>query len=195
LTYNRILDAAERLLRKEDIDAIRMEALLEEAGVSVGSFYARFQGKEALFSGLVIRYREDVEAFVNGPVDIGARNLEEACRARVTSQVSRFRKRRELLRFLVTHHRTRAQHAAILRELASRVNEWTGRFFEPFHDEIDHPDPAKAIQTGVYFMAAICRDRILFGNGPHSSTVSLTISTPIICRGRRSTMSPPATLA
>jgi AcrR family transcriptional regulator len=175
-TYHRILDAAESLLRDQDMSSISMETLLAEAGVTVGSFYARFEGKEALYGALVDRYREDIEAFVSRPTETGAGDLEEACRALVATYVRRIRKRRGLLRFLVGHYRTRTERSPLLRGLSERVNDWFVQVLMPFRDEIGHRDPRQAIRNGTYFMAAICRDRILFGESPHSLSVSLPAS-------------------
>jgi AcrR family transcriptional regulator len=175
-TYQRILDAAERLLGERDFESIRMEELLAEAGVTFGSFYARFQGKQALQSALVERYRQDVQEFVARPPATDAEDLEAACRAIVVDRVRRFRRRNGLMRFLVTHQRTRAAHMPVLREQAGRLNEWMVRYFLPFRDEIGHRDARQAVLTGVYLVLAICRDRVLFGDSPHSSTVPLSLA-------------------
>jgi AcrR family transcriptional regulator len=59
-TYVRILDATECLLEDREFDAVRIEQVLSEARVSAGSFYSRFEGKEALLQALLSRYTEGV---------------------------------------------------------------------------------------------------------------------------------------
>lgn len=54
-TTDAILDAAERLLAERGWAATTIQAIAAEAGVAIGSIYARFAGKEALHLALVDR--------------------------------------------------------------------------------------------------------------------------------------------
>jgi AcrR family transcriptional regulator len=173
-TYARILDAAEKLLCDRDLDSLRIEDLIEEAGVSIGSFYARFDGKEAILGALFERYREDLERFTAQRPPTGGRGLEAACRWFVTQRVRRFRRRRGMLRALTMETRRRPDLAVEARAQARRVTDWCVAFFSACADEIGHRDKRGAIAHGVYFVHAICRDRILFGSSPHASTVRLS---------------------
>jgi len=47
-TRARILEASERLLKREGVDKTSVEAVMREAGLTVGGFYAHFASKEAL---------------------------------------------------------------------------------------------------------------------------------------------------
>jgi AcrR family transcriptional regulator len=49
---NRMLDAAERLMREGGPRAITIEAVIERSETSMGSFYARFENREGLFQAL-----------------------------------------------------------------------------------------------------------------------------------------------
>jgi AcrR family transcriptional regulator len=51
-TLVRIVTAAERLLVEEGADAMTVKAVMARAGVGPGSFYARFEGREALLTYL-----------------------------------------------------------------------------------------------------------------------------------------------
>jgi len=175
-TYARILDAAERLLATQDLEGLRLEDLLAEARVSVGSFYARFRGKEAIVDALVERYREDVDTFTRQPTEIDAENLEQACRLVVSARVRRFRRRKGMLRLLTSRQRTRSRATPELRALSEEINVWMVSCFMRYRDEIGHDDPERAIRTGSYFVGAICRDRVLFTEAPHSSTVALSLA-------------------
>ena len=173
-TYARILDAAEKLLRDRDLDALRIEDLIEEAGVSIGSFYARFDGKDAILGALLERYRDETEGFVRRRPSVGARGLDAACRWFVAQRVRRFQRRRGMLRVLTLETRRRPELAAEARAVARQLNDWCVAFFDACSDEIEHTDTRGAILQGVYFVHAICRDRILFGSSPHASTVPLS---------------------
>jgi TetR/AcrR family transcriptional repressor of nem operon len=47
-SHQRILDAAGRLFRTHGIDAVGVDAVMKEAGLTHGGFYAHFESKEAL---------------------------------------------------------------------------------------------------------------------------------------------------
>jgi TetR/AcrR family transcriptional repressor of nem operon len=47
-THQRILDAAGRLFRQGGIDGVGVDAVMKEAGLTHGGFYAHFASKEAL---------------------------------------------------------------------------------------------------------------------------------------------------
>jgi len=53
---NRMLDAAERLMREGGPRAITIEAVIERSETSMGSFYARFENREGLFQALHERF-------------------------------------------------------------------------------------------------------------------------------------------
>ena len=52
-TLARILEAAKALLATQDLDDITVEDIAREAGVSVGSLYTRFKGKDELLTHLL----------------------------------------------------------------------------------------------------------------------------------------------
>ncbi len=47
-THQRILDAAGRLFRRNGIDGVGVDAVMKEAGLTHGGFYAHFASKDAL---------------------------------------------------------------------------------------------------------------------------------------------------
>lgn len=48
LTRNRILESADRLMKSQGIPATSVDAVMRDAGMTVGGFYAHFPSKEAL---------------------------------------------------------------------------------------------------------------------------------------------------
>ena len=57
---NRMLDAAESLMREGGPRAITIEAVIERSNTSMGSFYARFENREGLFEALLERFLDYV---------------------------------------------------------------------------------------------------------------------------------------
>src|SRR5690606_36160352 len=60
-TQEKLLAAAERLLARRVLDSLTVADIAGEAGVSVGAFYARFEGKQALVPLLGARYAVTLE--------------------------------------------------------------------------------------------------------------------------------------
>ena len=92
-TFDQLLDAAEELLEEVSFEALRVEHVLERTGISNGSFYARFESKEALLAALVDRFRldsEDALAELDSALSPGA-GLEERVRLFVSLTLERFR--------------------------------------------------------------------------------------------------------
>ena len=56
VTFEALIEAGFRLLEERDLDSISVAQIAEEAGYSVGAFYARFSGKEEFHATLVERY-------------------------------------------------------------------------------------------------------------------------------------------
>src|SRR5437870_7336271 len=49
-THKKILDVASRLFREKGYDGIGVDAIMNEAGLTAGGFYAHFASKDALFA-------------------------------------------------------------------------------------------------------------------------------------------------
>ncbi len=47
------------------------------------------------------------------------------------------------------------------------------RIFAHRYDEIRHADPEKAVQMGMFFVGAVCRDKIVIA-GPHARSTKLS---------------------
>lgn len=61
-SLERILDATERLLERRPFSDVRVTDIAEEAGVSAGLLYSRFESKDVILPYLVTRFMEEQEA-------------------------------------------------------------------------------------------------------------------------------------
>jgi AcrR family transcriptional regulator len=67
-----VIDAASRLLRDHEADAITMDAIACAAGVGKGTLFRRFGDRASLFRALVDdRERAFQDAFIRGPAPLG----------------------------------------------------------------------------------------------------------------------------
>lgn len=67
----RVLDAAARLFVREGVNAVGVDRLAQEAGVSKRSIYQHFDGKDAIVATMLQEYGPDVVAGYFAPDDEG----------------------------------------------------------------------------------------------------------------------------
>src|SRR4051794_33094315 len=83
-TIDALLTATARILVKEGFDRASTNRIAEEAGVSVGSLYQYFPGKEALVAALIERHLDEMTSlFASAFVRFAELPLREATRAMV----------------------------------------------------------------------------------------------------------------
>ncbi|MGW1992465.1 TetR/AcrR family transcriptional regulator [Embleya sp. NPDC001921] len=64
---DRLLDAVERILVRDGVEAVRLDAVAREAGVSKGGLLHHFPSKQALVQGVVERLADRFEAALPEP--------------------------------------------------------------------------------------------------------------------------------
>ena len=177
-TLRRLLDATEHLLAHQHFEDISIHQILAASGVSTGSFYARFHRKEDLLPHLYADYSAALRARMAADTDPARwrdRTLAARIRALVAQAVRAYRERRGLLRAvaLLARSRPAAVGKSALRERDEQYRAAAALLLE-CRREIKHPDPALAVSTGILFVLAACRDKILFAEAPHPASVKLT---------------------
>jgi len=168
----RILDAAESLIRERGFDNMTVAEVVQRSGSSVGSLYARFNNKLGLLRAVQLRYharvQNDIFAAFSGD-HLRNESLQEAV-ARIVAVLSRHvLNDPELFRAFVLEavfdpgvrtqgERTNAQRRDKVVEvlLAHRA-------------EIRHPDPERAARWFYSACMAVLRERITFGEGAELS--------------------------
>ena len=176
-TLERIVDATEKLLRDKPFEDISVAEIVREARSSVGSFYARFSEKEGLLPLIYERYDREVQRRVDRMLareDFSDLSLAELGRRFVHTTVRSFRRRIWLVRAAALFVRSHPQ--AVTKEMvASRtaMHLRLARVFEHRYGEIRHPNPEKAVQMAMFFVAAVCRDKIVIA-GPHARVTKMS---------------------
>ncbi len=177
-TLRRLLVATECLLAHRHFEDISIHEILAASKVSAGSFYARFRSKDDLLPHLYADYsdalRETMRA-ATAPHLWSELTLAARIRALVTRAVHAYRARPGLLRTvaLLARSRPRAVAGTALRERDDQYRSAAALLLAR-RDEIFHPDPTLAVQTGLFFVLAACRDKILFADAPHPASLKIT---------------------
>ena len=83
MTVDALVEATARILVRDGFDRASTNRIAEEAGVSIGSLYQYFPGKEALVAAVIERHNRDLMSVVHAAlsqaagesIEIGARKL------------------------------------------------------------------------------------------------------------------------
>ncbi len=169
-SLERILDAAEYLIRERGFDNMTVAEVVQRSESSVGSLYARFRNKLGLLQAVQVRYHERVEGAIADAFD-EARDecLEDAVERVVRVLCDHLLNEPELFRAFILEAvydpRVRAQGERIN---ASRRKNLTDVLLV-HQGEIKHRDPELAVRWFYAVCMAILRERITYGEGAELS--------------------------
>jgi len=91
-TVDALVEATARILVREGFDKASTNRIAEKAGVSIGSLYQYYPGKEALVAAVVDRHHQELMQVVRGALaDVAALPIEEAVRRLVTVAIEAHR--------------------------------------------------------------------------------------------------------
>ena len=91
-TVDALVEATARILVRESFDKASTNHIAEKAGVSVGSLYQYFPGKEALVAAVMERHNKDLMQVVRDTLtEVAAFPIEQAARQLVAAAVNAHR--------------------------------------------------------------------------------------------------------
>lgn len=165
-SLERVLDAAESLIRERGFDNMPIAEVVQRSGTSVGSIYARFNNKLGLLRAVQLRYharvQNDIFAAFSGdhPED---ESLEEAVSRIVTVLSRHVLNEPALFRAFVLE----AVFDPGVRAQGERTNsQRRDKMVEVLlahRAEIRHPDPDRAARWVYSICMAMLRERVTFG--------------------------------
>jgi AcrR family transcriptional regulator len=163
-TLKRLLDAAEALIKEKGHAAVSIPEIAHRARSSVGGFYARFRDKNELLRALEERHfielSQRLEALADGRRWENASTVD-IVEAAVAELVTSTRERRHMIAaFLVRAIEDPAIRAGGLR-FRRTVEERISALLLGRRDEMDHPDPALAIELGIQTAFALMQQHVL----------------------------------
>lgn len=176
-TLDRLLDAAETLIRDEGLANVSIAAIARKAGSSVGGFYARFKDKDELLRTLHEREQRRFQWSITELVDPelwAEQPLAEMIERALAMFFARLEGRQKLAAaFLESAARKPEQwrHAV---EFRRTVVDSFGELLAIRGEEIQHPEPERAIRFAIHQVLATVDQRALFAHvsGPDSAGLS-----------------------
>jgi AcrR family transcriptional regulator len=160
-TLRRIAQAALELMEEGGVENATVSAIVERAGASVGSFYARFKGKDDL-----VRYLQDQiwsEARHRWDQALAELNwgdlpLESVVEGVVGLLLQSFRADYHQREVLGRERRQDEEGARRVFEFHQHILATVTPLFMAHQDEITHPDPEWAIRLGYRFAVGAIRE-------------------------------------
>ena len=164
-TSDAIVRAGLHLLRERDFETVTVADIASRAGVSVGGFYARFEGKEALLHSLAAEVLADCYVALDrafAPKRVARASVEDVVRAYVRVMVEKFRKHRDAIRQIIRHARAGDPlHGLAVRDFNDRVHGRLRELLQERRAFIEHPDPDYAVNIGLFLVSAAAREAVL----------------------------------
>ncbi len=166
-TEERIVAAAVDLLGEKGFDGMTVGEIARRAGISVGGFYARFPGKEALLQYLnndvlgAVREGARERFSVQATRELDARQVIERY---IAMAVDVFRRHRLVMQQVSRRSRTSADPGFRQQVLDANI-ELHDLFRARLHerlDTMDHPVPHRAIDIALTSVSAAMREYVLF---------------------------------
>lgn len=91
-TVDALIEATARILVRDGFDKASTNRIADEAGVSVGSLYQYYPGKEALVAAVIERHNRDIMRVARGALaDVASQPLEIAIRGLVAAAIEAHR--------------------------------------------------------------------------------------------------------
>jgi AcrR family transcriptional regulator len=167
-TLDRILEAAEAIARDRGLAAVTVQEVIERSGVSVGSFYARFAGRDALLHHMQNRFWTAAEdqwrAFLDPARWEGVPTsvlVGELVRILVRGYALRAASLRAYLLYALAHPDDKPLRRSAM--LDEAVAERLLALLEPRLAEFGHPWPERAVPMAIRQLLATLREEVLFG--------------------------------
>jgi len=168
-TLERLLDAAEALIRERGPAGLSVPEVVRRARSSTGSFYARFRDKNALLRAVEERFFANLEALLDSLLDedrwrdVPTPALVAVC---VREMLRGVEAHAELLRAFAFRSAQQPGFEAEVQRFRERMVHGFRRLLLSRRDEMGHPDPELAIDMALEAAFAFMQSRILSGGRP-----------------------------
>lgn len=169
MTMERLLEAAESLLRERGVDAATLRAIADRAGVSVGIVYRRFRDKDTVLRAVYARFFAGIDAANRRALE--SDRIREATTRQILEAVVRgiaegYRRHRSLVRALVIYARSHPDPVFRKRAMALNAAAYVRvhRLLLERRAAIQHPRPEAAVAFGISAIAALLQERIVFSD-------------------------------
>lgn len=166
-TRRRLLDAAEIVMVKYGPEGATLPRIAKQARLSPATVYRRFRDKDALMRAVFRRFAERSSGAVSEQFDrkkVRSLGLVRFSTNVIQGMVRGFRANAALSRAAITFAERHPAADFIRKTGASEAQSFQEMvdLFLMWRDEINGPDPERAIRFGFLVVACVLRDLVLF---------------------------------
>ena len=161
----KVLAAAEEQLRREELDLFTVDRVLERAGESVGTFYRRFSGKNALLHAVQDRLHARIQPAILEALKAQEHldlSLEESINRAIGIVIENVLKERQLCRAFLMLAAFDPVIRRKIREVEVQHREALAAVLTAHRSEIAHPDPDEAIHHAYHMYLSTMHGRLVF---------------------------------
>jgi AcrR family transcriptional regulator len=175
-SLRRMLDAAEAVLGRYGLHGATLPRIAALAGTSPANVYRRFRDKDALMAAVFQRITKRSSAATTAQFDPEAMRhmgLVQFSRNVIEGMIRGFRVDAGLSRAAVQYSEQHWEVAFVRKARASEAESFQTMVnaFMMWRDQIEHPDPERAIRFAFVMVALALRDLILFNRARVFETV------------------------
>ncbi|NQX59995.1 TetR/AcrR family transcriptional regulator [Paenibacillus qinlingensis] len=153
-----ILDTAAKVFANRGYHNTTVKDIVEEASISVGSFYFYFKGKEELFAELYLNIVKAFQDTAQKVLDIENYNLAKNFTRVISANLWMYQSNRELARIMLVeavglNPEFEKKRSDSVRESCRTMEEWFKRF--KVHNPVNIPDEriaALAFESSFYYL-------------------------------------------
>jgi AcrR family transcriptional regulator len=167
----RLMKAARDILNEKGIEGATVPRVAARAGLSPGSVYRRFPNKDALMRAVILETMEELDAIAaSGLTPELADRLslhaftEGMIRHRLASQRQNAKLLRAMLQFTLAHSSVAFKKKVA--ELNARSLQRVADFLLLKRNEMNHPDPRKALPLALTLVGATLQQIIVLDVAP-----------------------------
>ena len=172
ISFERMIAAAHDLIAESGLEGATVQGILLRSGVGSGTFYARFDGRDAMLAYLAIRFWSDAE---EGWTDVlSPSRWMSAGPKEIVTQFTRMAvvwmwAHGALLRAFLVHAMTHPAYGLLDQTVAldNAVADRLSRLLSPLARDFTHDHPERAIRLATLQVFATLRSRFIFAWGDH----------------------------
>lgn len=164
----KVLEAAETILRRDGVEGLTMPAVAQEAGVSVGGIYRRFETKQDLLRAIKDRFLTRAEQSVADALDGRLKSLDDVVKNFIDTLL-KGGPGADLFGLMVESKTNDASMRDRGNATAKRLRDSLATALAPHRAEIAHDDPDAAIDWAVFILISAIMRRLRGHASPASA--------------------------
>jgi AcrR family transcriptional regulator len=177
-TQTRLLRATRELIEETLFEDLTIQQIAARAGCSVGTFYGRFQNKDAILPCLLEAHYEQMEQEMDtafGDEIWDGAPLARRVDAVVDHLMTIAQRQPGLIRTLVLRNNQRPDSIpSSIRAAAQRILARLYEFLLEGRSDMNHPAEKTAVEVGLLMVVSAIRERVILAGATHAATLSVS---------------------